>query len=63
MRILLNELYWMANDTQLKAAIVANHAIQKLIKKAFKQKTKYAMYKIQVTLVIFMNCAYIESIL
>jgi hypothetical protein len=40
----------MANDTQLKAAIVANYAIQKLIKKAFKQKTKYAMYKLQVSM-------------
>jgi hypothetical protein len=45
----------MANDTQLKAAIVANYAIQKLVKKAFKQKTKYAMYKLQVKFYLFFN--------
>jgi hypothetical protein len=48
LKLLLNDIYWMANDTQLKAAIVAYSAIQKLMKKAFKQKAKLALYKLQV---------------
>ena len=49
LKLLLNDIYWMANDTQLKAAIVAYSAIQKLMAKAFKKKSKFALYKIQVT--------------
>jgi hypothetical protein len=37
-RVLLNELYWMANDTQLKSAIGTYNTISKLIHKAFLQK-------------------------
>ena len=48
LKLLLNDIYWMVNDTQLKAAIVAYSAIQKLMTKAFKQKAKYALYKLQV---------------
>lgn len=41
-RVLLNEIYWMANDTQLKAAIGTYNSLSKLMKKAFAQKIKYA---------------------
>ena len=40
LRILLNEIYWMANDTQLKAAIGAYNMISKLMKKASLQQRK-----------------------
>lgn len=39
LKLLLNDLYWMVNDTQLKAALVAYTEIMKLIDLAFKQKT------------------------
>lgn len=41
-RVLLNEIYWMANDTQLKAAIGTYTSLSKLMTKAFAQKIKYA---------------------
>ena len=44
-RVLLNEIYWMANDTQLKSAIGTYNTISKLMKKAFVQKRKYASYR------------------
>ncbi len=44
-RVLLNEIYWMANDTQLKSAIGTYNTISKLMKKAFVQKRKYAYYQ------------------
>ncbi len=37
---MLNEIYWMANDIQLKSAIGTYQMISKLIKKAFSQKRK-----------------------
>ena len=40
-RVLLNEIYWMANDTQLKSAIGTYNTISKLMKKSFEQKRKY----------------------
>jgi hypothetical protein len=46
-RILLNEIYWMANDTQLKAAIGTYNTISKLIKKSALQKRKHMAYKQQ----------------
>lgn len=44
-RVLLNEIYWMANDTQLKSAIGTYNTISKLMKKSFVQKRKYANYQ------------------
>lgn len=46
-RILLNEIYWMANDTQLKAAIGSYNTISKLIKKSSLQKRKHMAYQQQ----------------
>ena len=43
-RVLLNEIYWMANDTQLKSAIGTYSLISKLMKKAFEQRCKYMKY-------------------
>ena len=43
-RVLLNEIYWMANDTQVKAAIGTYTTISKLMKKSFAQKRKYAKF-------------------
>lgn len=40
-QILLNEIYWMANDTQLKSAIGAYNMISKLMKKTSLQQRKY----------------------
>ncbi|RMZ98413.1 UHRF1-binding 1-like isoform X3 [Brachionus plicatilis] len=40
-RILLNEIYWMASDTQLKAAIGTYKTLSKLMTKSFEQKKKY----------------------
>lgn len=40
LKILLNEIYWMANDTQLKAAIGTFNTISKLMKKAAVQQRK-----------------------
>ena len=40
-RVLLNEIYWMANDIQLKAAIGTYQMIAKLMKKSFEQKRKF----------------------
>ena len=45
LRVLLNEIYWMANDTQLKSAIGTYNTLSKLMKKAFVQKRKYAYYQ------------------
>lgn len=42
LRVLLNEIYWMANDTQLKSAIGTYNLIAKLMKKSFAQRRKYA---------------------
>ncbi len=41
LRILLNEIYWMANDVQLKAAIGTYDSISKLMKKASLQQRKH----------------------
>lgn len=41
LRILLNEIYWMANDIQLKAAIGTYNTISKLMKKASLQQRKH----------------------
>jgi hypothetical protein len=41
-RVLLNEIYWMANDTQVKAAMGTYSTISKLMTKSFAQKRKYA---------------------
>ncbi len=41
LRILLNEIYWMANDVQLKAAIGTYNSISKLMKKASLQQRKH----------------------
>lgn len=46
-RVLLNEIYWMANDTQLKAAIGTYNSLSKLMKKAFAEKIKYAKFMTQ----------------
>lgn len=48
LKLLLNDIYWMLNDTQLKAAMFAYNDIQKLMKIAFIQQAKYAIYKLQV---------------
>ena len=45
LKVLLNEIYWMANDTQLKSAIGTYNTISRLMKKAFVQKRKYAYYQ------------------
>ncbi len=42
-KILLNEIYWMANDTQLKSAIGTYNTISKLMKKASLQKRKHVV--------------------
>ncbi|CAF0714322.1 unnamed protein product [Brachionus calyciflorus] len=39
--ILLNEIYWMASDTQLKAAIGTYKTLSKLMTKSFNQKKKF----------------------
>ena len=44
-RVLLNEIYWMANDTQLKSAFGTYNTFSKLMKKASVQKRKYAQYQ------------------
>jgi hypothetical protein len=44
-KVLLNEIYWMANDTQLKSAIGTYNLITKLMKKAFIQRRKDMMYE------------------
>lgn len=52
-RVLLNEIYWMANDTQLKAAIGTYTKLSKLMKKAFNQKIKYANLQNTVNVIIY----------
>lgn len=51
-RVLLNEIYWMANDTQLKAAIGTYNSLSKLMKKAFAQKIKYANLQVNPNVII-----------
>lgn len=46
-RILLNEIYWMASDTQLKAAIGTYKTLSKLMTKSFEQKKKYVQIQQQ----------------
>jgi hypothetical protein len=46
-RVLLNEIYWMANDTQVKAAMGTYDTISKLMKRSFAQKRKYATFDAQ----------------
>lgn len=41
-KVLLNEIYWMANDIQLKAAIGTYNSLSKLMTKSFAQKRKFA---------------------
>ena len=43
-RVLLNEIYWMANDVQLKAAMGAYSHIATLMKRAWIQKRKYVVH-------------------
>ena len=51
---MLNEIYWMANDTQLKSAIETYLAVSKLMKKAELQKRKFvaATQQIQTNVII-----------
>ena len=42
-RVLLNEIYWMANDTQMKSAIGTYNLVSTLMKKAFVQRRKHMM--------------------
>ena len=54
LRILLNEIYWMANDTQLKSAIGTYNTISKLMKKAsLQQRKNVAQEKLSAQNVIF----------
>lgn len=51
-RILLNEIYWMASDTQLKAAIGTYKTLSKLMTKSFEQKKKYVQIQQQQNVIL-----------